>query len=60
MKLTQEEIDILKDLSRRVKYRRTKRKRESDYDEKREERLAQWQRVGNLINEYEAYLAEQN
>ena len=60
MKLTQEEADILKDLSRRTIYRRTRRKRESDFDAKREERLAQWHRVGEIINRYETYLEELN
>ena len=59
MKLTQEEITILRDLSRSVKYRRTRRKREADFDEKRDERHAQWKQVGDLINRYEAWL-EQN
>ena len=59
MRLTQEEIQILSDLSRKVKYRRTRRKRESDFDAKRAERQAQWFRVGELINRYEAWL-EQN
>lgn len=56
MKLTQEEITILRDLSRRVKYRRTRRKRESDFDEKREERNAERRKVGELINRYEKWL----
>ena len=46
MKLSQEEIDILRDLARSTKYRRTRRKREPNYDAKREERLAQWHKVG--------------
>jgi len=59
MKLTQEEIDILRDLARTTKYRRTRRKREADYDAKREERLAKWHKVGDLINRYEAYLEQE-
>ena len=58
MRLTQEEIDILRDLSRSVKYRRTRRKRETDFDEKREERHAAYRKVGELINRYEAYIEE--
>lgn len=60
MKLTQEEINILRDLSRKVKYRRTRRKRESDFIEKREERRAQWSQVGDLINRYEKWLELEN
>lgn len=60
MKLTQEEINILRDLSRNVKYRRTRRKRESDFIEKREERRAQWSQVGDLINRYEKWLELEN
>ena len=59
MRLTEEEIDILRELARTTKYRRTRRKREPNYDAKREERVARWQQVGDLINRYEAYL-EQN
>ena len=53
-------IDILRDISRKTIYRRTRRKRESDFEAKRAERVAQWNRVGELINRYEAYLEELN
>jgi hypothetical protein len=59
MELTQEESRILQDLSRKIKYHRPRRKRESDFEARREERLAQWRQVGDLINRYELWL-EQN
>ena len=58
MRLTQEEADILRELSRQVKYRRTRRNRESDFDDKREERHARYRKVGELINRYESWLEE--
>jgi len=60
MKLTQEEVRILRDLSESVSSPTPRGPKPSDYAERQKERHAMRDKVGELINRYEAYLAQQN
>ena len=59
MKLTLQEQRILRDLAENATPTIKRGRKAADHAQTREERLAQWQRVGDLINRYEAWL-EQN
>ena len=56
MKLTLQEQRILRDLADSTSTVRRGRKA-ANYKETREKRLAQYKQVGDLINRYEAYIA---
>ena len=58
MKLTLQEQRILRDLADSTSTVRRGRKA-ANYEETREKRLAQYKQVGDLINRYEAYLAQE-
>ena len=59
MRLTLEEQHILQDLAESVTAPTRRGPKPSDYDQRQAERHALRDRVGDLINRYEAYL-EQN
>jgi hypothetical protein len=57
MKLTQEEVRILKDLAEVSTNIRPGRKA-ANYEQTREARRAEWKKVGDLINRYEQWLKQ--
>mgnify|MGYP006303727009 CR=1 FL=1 len=59
MKLSLEETRILQDLSEATVSGLPRGPKPADYESRREERHAQWKKVGDLINRYEQWL-EQN
>ena len=58
MKLTLEEQYILQDLAEKVISPVKRGPRPLDYDERKQERLDQYRKVGDLINRYELWLEE--
>jgi len=60
MKLTLEEQHILKDLAESLTTPTPRGPKPADYEKRQAERRANRDKVGDLINRYEAYLAQQN
>lgn len=60
MKLTLEEARILQDLAESATNQFPRGKKAANYEQTREQRLAQYRQVGDLINRYELWLASQN
>jgi len=60
MKLTLEEQRILRDLAENSTSTVRRGRKSANHDQERQERLENYKRVGDLINRYEAYLAQQN
>ena len=56
MNLTQEEIQILRDLSEQVTSPVPRGPKPADFEERQKERYALRKKVGQLINRYESYL----
>ena len=60
MKLTLEEARILKDLAENSISTVRRGRKPANYKQTREQRLAMYRRVGDLINRYEAWLEKQD
>lgn len=60
MKLTLEETRILKDLAENSISTIRRGRKAANYEQTREQRLAMYRKVGDLINRYEQWLKEQN
>lgn len=58
MKITLEESRILEALAEEGRNGQARGPKPADFDERRAERHAQWNRVGDLINRYEEWLKQ--